>query len=468
MDVQVEQTSELIRTITVTIPASEVSADIDKDLEKIRKTHRRRGFRPGKVPMNLIRGQFGPSVKAQVADRLLRSTLNDVIARQQGVVHITNPEVLTSDFVTSGLQYRFRAEALPVVEPVNYVEVEVGRPPVAIDEANIEAELTRIQQENAFNQPVDKAVVEDGDLVEVHYRYISLGAETQGEDARWHDSTFEVGSESMMAGFHEAVRGAAPGDTRTFSMDLPTDGGDVPATVEVEVKAILEKITPALDDELAKDDGRAETLDALRDVIRADLSADKAKKADQIAEDKLIHALLEANPFELPPGYFEAQLDNEVKGRMRSIFGVDDPSRFGLDLGRLKDQWRDGVRDGIRRVLLLEAIAEKENIEADAADVEAKIEEIAEAQRSASATAQVRRHYLKPENRAMLAREVQIEATQKWLMDKAKLVEIEWPKEEEPAVAEQEEHDHAEGHDHDHSHDHSHDHGHSHDHDAEG
>lgn len=416
MDVQIEQKNELTKTITVKIPVTEVAQEIQTGLESIRKTHRQRGFRPGKVPMSIIQSRFGASVQAQVAERTVQRTLNEVLASHSDVVHITQPELLTRDLGTQGLEYRFNAESLPKLEPQGYTGLKIQRPAVEADEEELQRRLEAIQSENAYDQPTEKEEVEEGDRVQVRYSF--EGSATPRE------LTFTVGSQEAMPAFHEAVRGHKKGDEFTFTM-----GGEdgVPgSSVSMTVVELVERVVPALDDDLAKDDGRAETLEGLKEVLRKEIASSKEDEASRYAEDQLLKALLAANPFDLPEGFFEAQLVNEVRARLRSMLGVDDPSKFGLDINRLKEQWRDSIRLALKRVMLLEALALKEEVKVDDAEIEARIEEIAAGQKNDAQGRQVRSYYRQAQNRRMLERELLLQKTSEWLMERAEVESITW------------------------------------------
>lgn len=417
MDVQIEQKNELTKTITVKIPVTEVAQEIQTGLESIRKTHRQRGFRPGKVPMSIIQSRFGASVQAQVAERTMQRTLNEVLASHGDVVHITQPELLTRDLGTQGLSYRFDAESLPKLEPQGYTGLKIQRPAVEADAEELQRRLEAIQQENAYDQPIEKEEVEEGDRVQVRYTF-------EGSTGAPRELTFTVGSQEAMPAFHEAVRGHKKGDEFTFTL-----GGveGVPgSSVSMTVVSLMERVVPSLDDDLAKDDGRAETLEGLTEVLRKEIASSKEDEASRYAEEQLLKALLAANPFELPEGFFEAQLVNEVRARLRSMLGVDDPSKFGLDIHRLKEQWRDSIRLALKRVMLLEALALKEEVKVDEAEIEARIEEIAAGQKNDAQGRQVRSYYRQAQNRRMLERELLLQKTSEWVMERAEVETITW------------------------------------------
>ncbi|MEL6180988.1 MAG: trigger factor family protein, partial [Myxococcota bacterium] len=158
MDVSVEQSSELVMVYTVKVPAEEVSREVLTELKGVRRTHRQRGFRPGKVPMSIIRSKFGPAVRAQVSERLIRKTMNDVLQEADGLVYVSNPALKTKDIEKEGLAYAFEAEKLPKLEPANYIGVSVERPRVEVTDEDVEAKLEAIREENAFNEPVERDV----------------------------------------------------------------------------------------------------------------------------------------------------------------------------------------------------------------------------------------------------------------------------------------------------------------------
>ncbi|MEO1272576.1 MAG: trigger factor, partial [Myxococcota bacterium] len=369
MDVSVEQSSELVMVYTVKVPAEEVSREVLTELKGVRRTHRQRGFRPGKVPMSIIRSKFGPAVRAQVSERLIRKTMNDVLQEADGLVYVSNPALKTKDIEKEGLAYAFEAEKLPKLEPANYIGVSVERPRVEVTDEDVEAKLEAIREENAFNEPVERDVVEAGDRVRLDYQVLSVNGEEPAEPMVRSGIEVELGTHSLLPGMDEALVGLAVGEEHTIEVGLPMADleSDDPeaeqqqqAQVTVTVHGLFKRFVPELDDELAKDDGRVETLEELRALMRSEIEEARNQEARTAAINSMIDALLQVNPFELPPGFLASRVDDEVRQRLQSILGPNqDLGPFASMLDGFREELRPSVLRSIKQSLLLEAIADK-------------------------------------------------------------------------------------------------------------
>ena len=488
MDVSVEQSSDLVMVYTVTVPAEEVSREVLKELKAAQRTHRQRGFRPGRVPMRIIRGRFGPAVQAQVAERLINKTMGDVIREAEGLVHVGNPALKSRDIEKDGLSYSFQAEKLPELEPVNYFDVDVERPRSEVTDEEVAEALEAVRQDNAFNEPVDgREVVEEGDIVRLDYAIEEIDGEAPEEAMEATDVEVTLGAGELLEGLEQGLIGATVGEAKRIELTMPAleEGGEgSPAVASATVHGIFKRFVPELDDELAKDDGRAETLEELRGVLRAEMEKERQARSRNVAANNLLGALLEYNAVELPPGFLDARVEEELKRRFQMFLGPNGSlEQLGIDLTPMKDEMRPQVERGIKQSLLLEAIADKEEVEATDEDLQARVDEEIAAQDEHRQEA-YRRHYERKEAREQLRFSVRMDNTIDLLLEKANITEVDF-------VEHDHSHDHGgEGHEHSHDHDdeghehahahahageehsHDHDHGegheHSHDHDGEG
>ncbi|HYO66928.1 MAG TPA: hypothetical protein VEU33_12665 [Archangium sp.] len=179
------------------------------------------------------------------------------------------------------------------------------------------------------------------------------------------------------------------------------------------------KVVPELNDDFAKETGEAQSLEELRGKIRADLEQGKRNKAQAEERDALFKALIERNSFEVPKAMVERTIDNMLENRLRAMARMGmDPRQLNLDFARLREDLREEATKEVKGALLIEAIAQKENIQTSDADVDKKLEELAkEAKQDISV---VRKYFKGPEERQGLSLRLREEKTIEFLKGQAK------------------------------------------------
>lgn len=420
MDVQVEQTDETTRTFTVTVPADTVQIQMADELKKAQKTHKQRGFRPGRVPMGIIRKRFGAQVKGMVLEGLLRSSLNEVLAEQEGIVHVSNPEMLSKNEEKEGFQYRFDAESLPVITPANYLGVEVRRPAVTVTDEDVDARLEGLRTAYGVETEAERQVVEDGDIILYDGVAVDDGAESSALEILTGEANKRTVNDDPW-GFSKGVVGLTVGEPSEIEV-----GGadDEPQQLRVTVRSIFTRVLPELDDELAKKEGRFETLAELREAHREALTEEQKAHAQQTATTNMNARLIELNPFEIPKGFLEQRVAEELEQTLYRLTGQRvNPATLGLATDSLKDQMRPDVERGLKESLLLEAIMKAEEITVDDEALEARITEVVAEQKDPAQQDAAKQHYRNDGNREHLRSVMQLEATVEMLLAKAVVVE---------------------------------------------
>lgn len=454
MDVQVVETGELTRTVTVTIPKDDFDGQVHRGLKKVQRRHKQRGFRPGKVPMGLIKSKFGKAVEADVIDNVVRDSMPKAIEDcGDGVVHVSRPEVVGVNGDDFGLQYTFRVENMPKIEVASWEGLEVEKTVIKVSDEALQEALEGVQRKHAARKPLDRTEVQDGDVITLHY-HIAGTEVTPDEEEREHEIT--VGSEGLLPGFSEGLMGATVGEGKTIEVPPPNGEGD-PVKLDVKVTGIYTQVLPEIDDELARDEG-AETLLDLRLKLREELAEGFKARIDAEFNTALGDALVAANEFDIPSEFFENQLEQEVYARLKGL--VPDPrmlQQLNLDLSGLKDGMRDSFNTQLRRSLLLEALSESQEIEISGPEIDAWIEE--------NVPPQQQRSYRNEEGRSRVRMELRLARAWEMVQAAATVTEVEREASHFDEAEEDHGHDHDHGHSHDHGHDHDHDHGHEHSHD---
>jgi trigger factor len=447
------------QTVTVTVPKPDFDVEVLEQLRQLQRTHHQRGFRKGKVPMGLIKKKYGNAVTADVVDKLIGKSLPKAMEGLEGVIHISRPKVLEVGQAKTGLRFEFEAERKPEVEPANYVGVEVEKTVVVVTDEAVDAAVEETRAKHAVDEPVDRDVVEADDVVK-----FVLVSDEDAEGAEPHEHEVDLKEGELVGGLFEGLVGAKVDEVKEIEIQPPGGGAQ---ELKVKVTGVYRKVLPELDDELAVDDGRAATLLELRLLLRKEIEDGFSKQADAELRAELSKKIVDHNPFDLPQGFFEARLEEEVKSRLGMILRGQDPAQLGLDLSGFKQELRGGFERSIKRTFLLGAISEKESMEVDEGEIDAWIAENASDPRQSA-------QYEKADARENLRYSLQLDKAFELVVEKAMVTEVERPAshfDQKPEQDHDHDHEHVHGPDCDHDHDHEHVHGpdcdHDHDHSHE-
>jgi trigger factor len=202
-------------------------------------------------------------------------------------------------------------------------------------------------------------------------------------DGKKTDYFLELGKEMLLPGFDAEIIGLNPGDTKEFSLEIAEDYGDKQVAgktiaFKIDFKSIKEKVLPELTDDFAKDVGEYETLEELKEAARKAISARKRQESETRVRDQIFDALIEKNSFTVPKGMVEMQAQNMLREiqRMFQQQGLD-INEMGQSQEQMLENYREPAEKRVRSGLLLEAVANKENIKADEEDYEKQYEELA-------------------------------------------------------------------------------------------
>jgi trigger factor len=266
---------------------------------------------------------------------------------------------------------------------------------------------------------LDPRAIEANDYVLVHLRTLEGLAEAIDQDVQ-----IQVSGEDTLPAFNEALIGMSPEEVKAVDITYPDDYGQenlAGKTVKFELtpKTLRKKELPALDDEFARDLGDFQTLDELKEAIRKSIFGEKQYRAQQVAKEEIIDKLVEGNQFAIPQAYIERQIENQVRMQLSELAGQGvDPSTIKVDWEKLKETQAEKAIRNVRASLLLEKIAEKENIHSTKEEVDAEVNRIARRDREAVAVTRA-----KLEKDGVLARisgSIQTEKTLQFLFDNAK------------------------------------------------
>lgn len=335
--------------LTVEVPFDELAPSLDAAYQAIAKQVSIPGFRKGKVPARIIDQRVGRgAVLEEAVNEILPRAYEDAL-RENSVVPLGRPDVEVTE-LADGQSLTFTAEVdiRPEFALPDYSGIAVEVEDAVVSDDDVEEQLTGLRGRFASLTPVERAAA-DGDVLLVDL----LGYEADGasvEDLSGHAMSYELGTDGMLPGFDDAVRGATAGEERTF--DFTPEGGEYagrPLTVKVTVSAVRERALPEADDDFAQLASEFDTIGELRDDIRSRLGRVRVLEQGMQARGKVHEALLGLVDFPLPEGVVR----QEVEDHFADGHEGDDEHRAAVE--------RE-ARDGLRSRLLLDRIAEAEEI----------------------------------------------------------------------------------------------------------
>lgn len=389
MSVKVENLEKNMAKLTVEVSAGELDNAIDIAYKKNKSKFNIPGFRKGKVPMAMIEKMYGPSVFYEDAvDTILNYSYPDA-AKESGLEIVSRPEI---DIVTieKGKPFVYTATVAtkPPVELGEYKGVTAAKADTTVSAKDVNAELARIQEQNARMITVEDEnyKIKNGDIVTIDFDGSVDGVAFEGGKGENYPLT--IGSHSFIDNFEDQLIGHKTGDNVDVNVTFPTPYG----AKELEGKAALFKVTvheikqkelPALDDDFASEVSEFDTLKEYKASLKSEIKLRKEKAAAQENENNVIKAVVANAKVELPEPMVRTNIENMVNDYERSM------NQQGLQLtqylsylGQTMDQFAESLKpqaeENIKSQLVFEEIIKKENISASDEAVDAKIAEMAE------------------------------------------------------------------------------------------
>jgi trigger factor len=377
------------REVEIEIPADEVARNFRTVTKRYQKNARIPGFRSGKVPESLIRSRFAEQIRQEVMEAVLPEHFRTAIAERQ-LKPISQPQVTGID-LEDGKPLHFKAafEVLPEFSVDGYQDVKVERPSAELTDAEVDAELARIRDSRSTMEPVtEERALADGDFAQISFtgnvQPAEAGSEEQPEQPiSGQDVMVHVGGPNTLESFNAALRGATPGQELKFEVSYPDDFSERKlagkrVAYDLEVKSIKQKIEPELNDEFAKELGPYESLADFTRQLREHLAADKQRKVQSETTNRLLDALVQRYEFPIPESLVQHQIDARLDRGLRALAsqGMRTEDMRNLDFDRLRAAQRSSATLEVKGSILLDRIADIENIQVPEEDVESELQAI--------------------------------------------------------------------------------------------
>ena len=367
------------KTITIEIPVDVVDAEINRIAKGYTRQARIPGFRPGKVPTNLVKRRFKEQILHDVAHGLIPRAVDEAL-QERGIEPVDTPNI-RDVALEEGQPLKFTAaiETVPPFDVGDLSTIEATRHASEVTDESVDKTLQQLRQRGAKFEPVENRGVEDGDTVVLDIER----KDAEGNPDRHEDVSLELGAPANPPGFDGQLLGLRTGETKTFTIHFPDDyavkemaNTDVEYTVTV--KDIRRKVLPELDDEFAKDLGAFESLGALRDRVRADLQQESEDHARQHVRTDVLKQLSDRVTFDLPPSLVEREMDRRLEEFASRLMQQNvDPRQAGIDWGQFRESQREPARASVASALALDEIARREGVTVSAEEVDKEIERFA-------------------------------------------------------------------------------------------
>ena len=380
MQSEIREITPVLIEVKVEVPWDRIQKDLDDTYKEIARTARVRGFRPGKVPRNVVKQMYGRQVKAQVTGTLVEQGLMQAV--QEHALHVVaQPEMEGAPELEQGkpLNFTAKVEVRPKVDKVDIDAIEVWRRPTEVPNEEVDAEVERLRNEHAdIRTPDPIRAAQEGDLLTIDYT-VTIDGEAK-EELGAEGRQVEIADENLLPALKEGLVGLKPGDEKSIDMDFEDDHPNPDlqgktAVFQVKAQELHEKLLPEVDDEFAKDCGEYETLLELRLKIREGLENTLEQRIDAEVKEQLIDRLIDSNEIPVPPSMVQQQ-QQMMMYEMAQLMQM-----AGQSASPNADFFEGIEARALRRVqagILLGSLAGHENIEVTEQDLDAKFQEMAD------------------------------------------------------------------------------------------
>jgi trigger factor len=377
-----EDLSTVRKAVEIEIPAERIADEAKRVTAEFSKHAKIAGFRPGKVPLNVVRTRFAKDIQDEVMKRLLPATFREAIQEKEVEV-VGEPELGHMDPYIEGAPVKYQAvfEVKPKFELGEYRGLEVEETPVVVADADIDHMIERFrEQASVYRLEADRGL-QDGD-----YAMIDITSYVEGAEPQTDAGHFKMGEDSPMPEMHSAMFGKKPGDKGEFEKTYGDDAQNEAfrgKTVrhEVVLKEVRVQEKPEVTDEFAKSVGGFETVEQMREELAADIRRHRELEALRLKRSQIGDRLLAVHQFEVPDSLVEEELGKSLNNYARYLAAQGhDMNNPAIDWRHVQNEFRPEAAKRVRRTLILEAVAKKEGVVVSDVEVDAEIRRAANEQ----------------------------------------------------------------------------------------
>lgn len=387
MSLQVEKLEKNMAKLTVEVPAEQFEAALKTSYNKNKNKFNIPGFRKGKAPQAMIEKMYGAGVFYEDAvDEAINASYPDA-AKESGLEIVSRPEI-SIEQVEKGKSFIYVATVAtkPEVTLGEYKGIEVEKAKPEVTDADVEAELKKVQEQNSRLVSVEDRAVADGDQTVIDFEGFVDGKAFEGGKAE--DYTLVIGSHSFIDTFEDQLIGKNIGEDVEVNVTFPAEYhaaelAGKPATFKVKIKEIKMKELPELNDEFASEVSEFETLDAYKEDVKNKLAETKQAQATAENENNVVQKVVDNAQMDIPAPMVDEQVRNMIEDYARRLqsqgISFDQYLQFtGSTIEQLQEQMRPQAELRLRTRLVLEAVVAAEKIEPSDELVEAEIKKMSE------------------------------------------------------------------------------------------
>ena len=427
MQVTETKSEGLSREFKVALPANEIEEKISHRLKELARTAQMPGFRPGKVPVSVLRKKYGPSVLGEVLERAVNDSSQQALA-EKGLRPAMQPQIEITSFEDGGdLEYTIGVELLPEIKPVDFSKIKLERLIPKTDDAAMENTLADIAAAQGDSAAIkDDRETKTGDVLVIDFLGQVGGEEFAGGKAEGYELT--LGSGTFIPGFEEQLIGVKVGDKIEVKVKFPDSYGAAElsgkdAVFDVTVNELKETVPSAIDDELAKKVGM-ENLEALKKSIREEQESKFNEMSRMILKRALLDELSAAHDFEIPEKLLDREFDTiwkQFEEQRKKDKDAGQGSEEKTDDEQKKD-FREIAERRVRLGLLLSEVGRANNVQISQEDVNSQL--MAEARRHPGREKEVMEHYKNnPEAMEELSAPLYEEKVVNFILEQASITE---------------------------------------------
>ena len=372
MQVTVESTGKLERKMRVELPAERIEKEVESRLQRVGRTAKIKGFRPGKVPANVVRQRYGSQVRQEVLSDLMGQSYRDAV-QQENLNPVAQPQIEPEVAGGDTFAYTATFEVLPEVTLSKLDEIAVTTPDVEITDTDCDDMIDNLRRQKATWTAVERTSA-DGDRVVVDFEGTLNGEVFEGGTGK--EVPVALGEGQMLPDFEKALVGVRAGDEKSIKVQFPKDyqAEDLAgkkADFAISVHRVEEQELPPLDDELAKLYGVEEGgLEKLRADVRENMGREAAQRVRADVREQALRGLLDKNPLEVPMALVHQEAGSMQQEVMRQ-YGIEDHSQAPP-----LENFVEGAEKRVRLSLLIGQLVEDKGIEVDAERLRARVEEL--------------------------------------------------------------------------------------------
>lgn len=373
MKAKVEKIETNVMKLEIRVESEKFDAAITKAYNKNKSRYNIPGFRKGKVPMAMVKKFYGVEVFYDDAINFAIDESYSEALKEENIRPVDYPQI---DVVELGegkeLVYTATVTVHPEVELGEYKGLDIKKPTYAVEDGEVEKQITEMQEKNARVENKKEGNVEKGDIAVIDFKGFIDGTAFEGGEGT--DYTLEIGSGTFIDNFEDQLIGLAVGDKKEVNVTFPESYGKdelngKPAMFEVEIKGIKIKELPELDDEFAKDVAAVDTFAELKENITKSLEKTNDEKAEREFEEAIITAIIENSKMDIPEVMITKEIDDMMKdleGRLKyQGLNLDQYMEFtGNTTEKMREFMKENAERKVKADLVLEAIANAEEIKA--------------------------------------------------------------------------------------------------------